>query len=254
MGVLQRKRCNKMRRLLIGLIYDDIDGKTRRVVEDHLKECRSCSTYLEQLKQLLATMDLRERYEPDETFWEGYWDRLVTRMERETTVPREGFLEKIKKYLIVTHAYRWAAGLAILLIGILIGKYFFSNKGVNREVVPDMTLQVQKYLERSKVLLLGLMNSEPAIDQKIDLSKERRVSRALIKQASFLKENLKERRLKELIDDLENILVEIANMEDQEDLPNVEVLREGIDRRGILLKINIYEMKTSSLVLKQPQG
>lgn len=141
-----------------------------------------------------------------------------------------------------------------LLIGILIGKYFLSGRGVNQQTAPDVTLQVQKYLERSKVLLLGLINLEPAGDQKIDLSKERRVSRALIKQASFLKENLKEQRLKELINELEGILIEIANMEDQEDLPNVEVLRRGINRQGILLKINIYEMKPSPPVLKQLQG
>ena len=48
--------------------------------------------------------------------------------------------------------------------------------------------------------------------------------------------------LKVLVEELETILIEIANLEEQEDLPDIELIRDGVDRKGILLKINIHQM------------
>ena len=43
--------------------------------------------------------------------------------------------------------------------------------------------------------------------------------------------------------DLEVILLEIANLETEYDLPTIEMVKSGVDRRGVLLKINIEEMR-----------
>ena len=67
------------------------------------------------------------------------------------------------------------------------------------------------------------------------------------------------RKLYQLVSDLEVILLQIANLESQNDLPAVEMIRSGVDRRGILLKINLEEMErdnwgTSGLIdFKKPE-
>ena len=43
--------------------------------------------------------------------------------------------------------------------------------------------------------------------------------------------------------DLEVILLQIANLETEYDLPTIEMVKSGVDRRGVLLKINIEEMR-----------
>ena len=46
-----------------------------------------------------------------------------------------------------------------------------------------------------------------------------------------------------LISDLEVILLQIANLESEYNLPAIEMVKNGVDRKGILLKINIEEMR-----------
>ena len=49
--------------------------------------------------------------------------------------------------------------------------------------------------------------------------------------------------LRALIDDLEVILLQIANLEAEHDVPAIELVRSGVDRRGILLKIQVEQMR-----------
>jgi hypothetical protein len=49
----------------------------------------------------------------------------------------------------------------------------------------------------------------------------------------------------DLITDLELILLQIANLESEYNIPEIEMVKSGVDRRGILLKINIEEMRRS---------
>ena len=68
-----------------------------------------------------------------------------------------------------------------------------------------------------------------------------------VKEAAFLKTELTspdQQRLHNLIADLEVILLQIANLESQIDVDGIEMVKSGVDRRGILLKINLEEMET----------
>jgi hypothetical protein len=53
-----------------------------------------------------------------------------------------------------------------------------------------------------------------------------------------------DRRLEKLVGDLELILMQIANLEEKEDLPEIELVKDGVDRKGLLLKINLEQMRT----------
>ena len=71
----------------------------------------------------------------------------------------------------------------------------------------------------------------------------------MVKEAGLLKQQLKtpaQHRLRELIIELEVILLQIANLETANDLTGIELIKSGIDRNGILLKINLEEMKESN--------
>jgi hypothetical protein len=47
-----------------------------------------------------------------------------------------------------------------------------------------------------------------------------------------------------LISELEIILMQIANLEEQYDLESVELIRSGIEHKGILFKININQVRS----------
>ena len=81
------------------------------------------------------------------------------------------------------------------------------------------------------------------------LSHQKQISQQLVKEADLLKQQLKnpaQHRLRELIIELEVILLQIANLETTNDLTGIELIKSGIDRNGILLKINLEEMKESN--------
>ena len=66
-------------------------------------------------------------------------------------------------------------------------------------------------------------------------------------EADVLKNDLtdsQQHRLQKLVADIEMILLQIANLEETQDLPAVEMIRSSVDRKGIMLKINLEKMKT----------
>jgi hypothetical protein len=75
----------------------------------------------------------------------------------------------------------------------------------------------------------------------IDLSTERQVSRDLIHEAQFVRDQPINNKTERLVHDLERILIELANSEEQTDLPNVELIRSGIQQENLLFKIRMAE-------------
>lgn len=108
--------------------------------------------------------------------------------------------------------------------------------------------RARHYMDRSKVLLLGLVNFDPSADDPaaLDLPRRQAAARRLVDEAAPLKDDLAaadEQRLRELVADLEVILLQIANLEAEHDVPAIEMVRSGVDRRALLLKINVEQMR-----------
>ncbi|MBT8400870.1 MAG: hypothetical protein KJO98_10365, partial [Rhodothermia bacterium] len=58
-------------------------------------------------------------------------------------------------------------------------------------------------------------------------------------------EDARMRRLHELVSEIEMIMIQIANLEAEYDMPAVDMVREGVERKGLLFKINVEEMRQS---------
>ena len=78
-------------------------------------------------------------------------------------------------------------------------------------------------------------------NQQVDLSAERKYSRALLQEARYLKNQPMDNRSAKLIGDLEKILIQLANAKDQGDAPDVEIIRGGIHQENLLFKIRVAE-------------
>ncbi len=208
----------------------------------------------------LLNRGMIDRKEPPNGFWEEYLPKLEERIAKEDArIPHSKVIWWRKLNAQHGWAIRMAAAIAFVSVGILIGRYF-SQQPVQQSAIvkstPSETIQTVtaspdvralRYLKRSEVLLLGLVNYEPATSEySPNLSRKKEISRELIQEASLLKQELNspdQRRLKELVSDLELILAQIANLEEKSDLPQIELVKSGVDRKGILLKINLEEMR-----------
>src|SRR5512134_2083771 len=98
-------------------------------------------------------------------------------------------------------------------------------------------------------MLICIVNDDFDAARSSDLARQRKVSRSLLQETRALQADLSgspDQRLQQLLQQLELVLLQIANLEIEHDLSNVELVREGIDREGLLLKINIQELERTA--------
>jgi hypothetical protein len=257
--------CRKMKSLFLESLYGELDMDRKESLKRHLAGCRECSEEYEKMAETLRTMSQKAVPDPGQEFWDGYWDRLELRMKRdglfELSAAEAQKRPRIRFGFFPRWAYGAAGAVAILAAGILIGRLFFSRPVILSRPAPtgtpsvlpassagDLTLRTSRYLERSKVILLALVNFDPEKQDVygLNLPRQKEVSNELVKEASALKgdlKNAKERKLKKLVGDLEAILMQIANLKSEYDLPTVEIIKAGVERKDVLFKISLSEMR-----------
>lgn len=254
--------CHKYRDLVAEALYGELGPTEQAAFDRHLASCPACAAEREALAATLRLMDRRERTDPGPEFWDGYWDRLSRRMLWEATEPvrRPSLAERLRG--LFAGWPRWscqaAGATALVLAGILIGRLVLGPPAGPKTTIASggpaagaaaspAVVQAADFVERSKVLLLGLVNYDPATEDAyaLDLDGKKAASRALLTQAPAIRKGLDgpgQRRLRDLVADLEVIMMQIANLESGQDLEGVELVKQGVDRKGLFLKIDLARM------------
>lgn len=260
--------CQTYEALIAEKLFGELRPEDQQRLNAHLAECPACAAEVQALEATLEMTSERTRSTPPPAFWDNYYDRLAARLEEETS-PRLDWKRRLAGWADRVTAMLWsgprwqvqlATAVAFVVVGIGIGWLLFGGSTADAPLVVEgpvvttptveptaLETRTSRYLERSKVLLLGLVNFEPDHDNPsiLNLDRKQEIARELVHEASVLKEDLSasdQQRLRELIADLEVILMQIANLEAGHDLPAIELVQRGVDRRAILLKINLTEM------------
>lgn len=250
------KPCHHFEALLTEKLFGEIAAAREQELSAHLQGCAACRATLVELQNVLQAAGKPAQPELPEHFWAGYWDRLRVRMEREEQ-PQNSIWDNIRARFTLrwSPALGLAAAAALLFLGIIIGRNFRPQEQTvavqaplrfNTAQTEALDQQTSDVLERSKILLLGVVNEDFTDASTADMARQRRVSRDLLVEVRNLQTvlpNSPNRRLLQLVQQLELVLTQIAALEAEHDLTNVELVREGIDREGLLLKINIEELK-----------
>jgi anti-sigma factor RsiW len=66
------------------LLDGEMSGDEKKQYEVHLQECEDCRNELEDLGMLVEWTNEMKLREPDDEFWESYWNVLYRRAERGT--------------------------------------------------------------------------------------------------------------------------------------------------------------------------
>jgi hypothetical protein len=253
--------CRMSKDRLIEALYGELDPAEKERFDAHLRSCPDCAAEYASLEETLRTMDKRERPDPGPAFWDGYWDRLSKRMLWEAIEEdrRASLAARVRG--LFARLPRWslqaAGAAALLLLGILVGGRLIprsegpgtktASAALSAAAPSPAVVKAENFVERSKVLLLGLVNYDPATEDAyaLDLGRTKTMSRALAAEAPAIRGALDargERRLRELVADLELIMLQIANLEAGQDLEGVELVKQGVDRKAIFLKIDLGRM------------
>lgn len=243
--------------LLYEYICGVLDMNERKIVEDHLATCQQCASDAQALRTLITVLNQNLRKPSDERspeFWNDFYlnVRERIRLEKQTTKELSPTLwERLEEFFIIPQ--RRVVALSGMIVVILLAVALLKRDGLLKqestvELITEQPAQVDtvaermsKYFRRSRNLLVGLTNMETNEDQLLDFSMERNTSRQLVQEARYLKNQPMDMRSARLIDDLEKILIELANLETENDLPNVDLVRSGIHQGNLLFKIRMAE-------------
>jgi hypothetical protein len=254
--------CANYKDRLIEAYYGELEPGDREELDRHVASCPECAVELAALRSTLGLMDARKRTDPGAEFWDGYWDRLSRRMLWESIEEgrKPSLVRRFAGYLaaLPRWSYQAVGAAALLAIGIFIGgRLIAPTGGPVRETAASVAaganaqaaavVQAGNFVERSKVLLLGLVNSGPAGADVygLDLDGKKAMSRNLAAEAPALRRALTgrdQKRLRGLVAELEVIMMQIANLESGQDVEGVELVKQGVDARGIFLKIDLDRM------------
>jgi len=253
----------KIRLSLYDYARGEVDETMRGLVSLHLAECDRCRGELEELQSVIAITG-RARRSPSGERGEEFWREFPFAIEEKLAQPqaaKRNLADMFRDFMRPLFVYRrrsagfLAAGLALgVIAGIMLTQkpdspplQEVAQNVARPEATPASTAPVlevdrmQRYFRKSRMLLVGIENMKTAADGQVDFAVERHASRELLQEARYFKYQPLDSRSAKLIGDLEKILIELATIKEETGLPNVEILRGGIQQENLLFKIRMAE-------------
>lgn len=249
-------KCRECEELMFDALHSELPENSKASFNAHLQECSTCSAAYREISSTLMVMNQRVRKEPDSAFWDNYWNNLAPKLEHAMERPEERKIISWPK-IVPSWGYQVAAALVLILLGVIIGKVYFSRPEGPPQIVrtpaPETSIvksaaneRAHSFLQRSELLILGFVNSPTS--ETVDVGYSRKVSGELIQEAKLIEPTLtspEQRKLRRLISDLEIILLQIANLEAEQDMPEIDMVKSGAEKTAILLQINLELMRAN---------
>ena len=216
---------------LLEAYYGELSG----LHAHHLAECPRCRAGLEQLKDLLDGVRDFPVPERGDGYGREVWARLQSRLGRPARL-------NWRSWRLLAPAF------AVLLLFAFIGGMLTQRQrqaglsAQDRERI--FLLAMSDHLDRSQIALTQLLNSTP---ETTDLTFERARARDLLDENRLLRETASrdgDHVHAALLDDLERVLLDVANSGPKHTERNLDALRQRVDNEGLLFKIRIASANT----------
>jgi hypothetical protein len=235
--------------------YGELDAIASRSVSDHLRACRGCHASFTTLQRVLATVEAAPAPEVAEGFERTVWARL----QPELASTSRGWLETV---LFSPSRLAWAAGIVLLLAAA-----FFAGRISQPTPSPELAesgsapsglrervllADLGSHLDRSQMMLIELVSVATAAD--LDMPAERtRAERLaadnrLYRQAALVNGN---QALAAVLDDLEQVLVDVAVSRDDLSAADLVDVRKRIEQKGLLLKVRVLSSEVQQRQKKE---
>jgi hypothetical protein len=219
--------------------YGETDGVE---VEQHLASCAMCRSELARLQQVLALVDEQDVPEPSPGFERTVWARLEPQLP-----PRgRGWFPRL------FHAPpRWAlaGGIAALVLAAFVAGRFSGSGPASAPTAADgegnradrvLMVAVIDHLDRSQMVLLELMNAD--LGDETSISNEQSRARELVSANRLYRQSAGQagdETINGVLEELERMLLEIANAPADASAEELDALRARIEARGLLFRVRV---------------
>jgi hypothetical protein len=208
--------------------HDDAAG-----VAAHLESCTTCRAANDAVRADLAAIEF-DTPARDADYGRRVWQRLEPRLKADTASAVSG-----RRHFSSGRVVTYLAMAASLVVAFLLGRHTPSHEDAGRAAVAReriLETAVGDHLDRSQVLLLELAHAdatEPAAfaARAADLVAANRLYRQTAQRAG-------DAGVAHLLDELERVLVEVANTPGLT-ADDIRELNERIEKRGLLFKVRV---------------
>jgi len=235
--------CKKATNLITLSLYGELDEKDRAVLDRHVRECRACAAEMEYTKKVFKLLDEHKPALAAEPDWERSWQKIQSGISR---TPAKNKAPLFPRWRWV---YAGSAIAAVLILGIVIGKYWFAPSQKPVQIASPMTASpvslqpaLSSHLDDIKPVLLEYAHYTAGDQGTKKIVIDEKIVRGLLLQNLLLKRILAEKdpAAAELLDDLDLVLKEIANQPSQSEQAPSQI-KDLIDQRGILFKMEVLK-------------
>lgn len=260
------RECKKVKDLMLTALTNssELSGTEHKKLQAHLKICARCSEEYKELTGLLTIMDKRHRPQMSEAFWDNYYSRLEEKLDavEEQEIPAVKARGRRRWSVGFDFKVRWllypAAAVAVLVVGFAIGQYLSLAPGNNIvdtaiSSMRQLSPAVAQHFDNMRPLLLDYSNSSPqetrAAPEETVMVEKSTVKKLLLENQLLKRVVAKEKNItvKQLMDELELILIEVSNSEaDSEETRRV--VQKLIKENDILFKMKVLESKEKKSV------
>ena len=246
--------------------YAEAGGPPRAVVAEHMALCEPCRARYRRLEAILAAADVVESPALGDDFEANVWRRLVPCLE---AAPQGSLWQRFvggRGFRQLWAPVAAAVAVAVLVVGaFLAGRFLPSRPQTQQEAqvqspsVPSreriLLVAVGDHLERSQMVLVELVNSQP--QPTVDISAQRQRAEELVPANRLYRltaERSGETGMANVLDELERTLIEIAHSPSRLSSPEFENLRRRVEAQGILFKVRVISLQVQEKERKTIEG
>ncbi len=221
---------------LVLYLYGEADHPA--VLEAHLAGCAACRAAFESTRAALGAVRAEEPPDRGADYGARVWERLEPRL-----APSGAGSARWRGGLAPRRLLFTGALAASLLLAFLLGRHsprpgVEGASGPVRERI--LLVAVGDHLERSQVVLLELLNADPK--DPVDVSAERRSAEDLLPANRLYRQaavRTGEPEVARVLEELERVLVEVANGPSELGPEETLALRRRIESQGVLFKVRV---------------
>jgi hypothetical protein len=229
---------------LVWFYYGEEDG--RAAAEQHFAECAQCRASFAELERSLNLItEALPAAERDENYGASVWARLPLERRRASG----GFWAG----LFMPRRWALAGAMAVLVVAAFVAGRFWPYSQPQTQIAQPVPAQVRErvllvavgdHLDRSQMVLLEIVNSKP--DAEVDISAEQQSAQELVSANRLYRQTAAragDAGVARVLDELERVLLEIANGPSRLSPDEFEELRKRVEAQGILFKVRVIDSR-----------
>ena len=226
---------------LILHFYGEIDRADKARIESHLASCAECQLAKSKLARVMAMVDSASPVEAPDGFERIAWARLEPQLD--ANKPRT------LRSLFWLPQWAFAGGLAALLVAAFWAGRVSNGVPVNApdpgavaHVEPERVLQTEvgDHLDRTQMMLVELVNADT--DQSDVLAAEQPRAADLVAANRLMRQSAMQSgdaQIVDILEDLERVLLEIANAPADASSKQVTDLQSRITNEDLLFRLRV---------------